>query len=44
MPSVREGIEQKRYGEAEQEIGRVGKALEDEAALIDSAAQMLEGK
>jgi N-acetylated-alpha-linked acidic dipeptidase len=44
VPGVREGIEQKRYTEAEQEIGRVGKVLEDEAALIDSAAQMLEGK
>ncbi len=44
VPSVREGIEQKRYSEAEREIGRVAKALEDEAALIDSAAQMLEGK
>jgi N-acetylated-alpha-linked acidic dipeptidase len=44
VPGVREGIEQKRYTEAEQEIGRVGKVLEDEAALIDSAAQMLESK
>lgn len=42
VPSVREGIEQKRYAEAEQEIGRVAKALEDEAALIDSAAALLE--
>ena len=44
VPAVREGIEQKRYAEAEQEIVRVGKALQDEAALIDSAAQMLESK
>ena len=42
MPGVREGIEQKRYAEAEQEIGRVAKALEQESALIDSAAEMLE--
>ena len=42
VPGVREGIEQKRYAEAEQEIARVAKALEDEAALIDSAAAMLE--
>jgi N-acetylated-alpha-linked acidic dipeptidase len=42
VPSVREGIEQKRYAEAEQEISRVAKVLEDEAALIDSAAEMLE--
>ena len=44
VPGVREGIEQKKYAEAEQEIVRVGKALQDEASLIDSAAQMLESK
>ena len=43
VPGVREGIEQKRYAEAEQEIKRVAKVLEDEAALVDSASQMLEG-
>jgi N-acetylated-alpha-linked acidic dipeptidase len=43
VPGVREGIEQKRYAEAEQEIVRVAKALEDEAALIESAARELEG-
>jgi len=42
VPGVREGIEQKRYSEAEQEILRVSKALEQESALIDSAAQLLE--
>ncbi|MBZ5664819.1 MAG: M28 family peptidase [Acidobacteriia bacterium] len=42
VPGVREGIEQKRYTEAEQEIARVSKALEDESALIESAAQELE--
>jgi N-acetylated-alpha-linked acidic dipeptidase len=42
VPGVREGIEQKRYAEADQEIARVAKALENEAALIESAAQMLE--
>jgi N-acetylated-alpha-linked acidic dipeptidase len=42
VPSVREGIELKRYAEAEQEIVRVAKALQDESALIDSAAQLLE--
>ncbi len=42
VPGVREGIEQKRYAEAEQEIVRVSKALEDEAALIESAARKLE--
>ena len=42
VPGVREGIEQKRYMEADQEIGRVAKALEEEAALIESAARSLE--
>ena len=42
VPGVREGIEQKRYAEAEQEIVRVSKALEDESALIESAARELE--
>jgi N-acetylated-alpha-linked acidic dipeptidase len=42
VPGVREGIEQKRYAEAESEIVRVSKALEDESALIDSAARKLE--
>src|SRR5271167_2193713 len=39
VPGVREGIEQKRYAEAEQEIVRVAKALGDESALIESAAR-----
>lgn len=43
VPSVREGIEQKRYAEAEQEIVRVAKALRDETTLIDSASKLLEG-
>jgi N-acetylated-alpha-linked acidic dipeptidase len=43
VPGVREGIEQKRYAEADAEIVRVSKALEDEAALIESAARELEG-
>jgi N-acetylated-alpha-linked acidic dipeptidase len=42
VPGVREGIEQKRYAEAEQEITRVAKALENESVLIDSAAKQLE--
>jgi N-acetylated-alpha-linked acidic dipeptidase len=41
VPSVREGIELKHYAEAEQEIARVAKALEDEARLIDEAAKVL---
>jgi N-acetylated-alpha-linked acidic dipeptidase len=43
VPGVREGIERKNYAEAEQEIVRVAKALEDESALIESAARGLEG-
>jgi N-acetylated-alpha-linked acidic dipeptidase len=43
VPGVREGIEQKRYAEADAEIARVSKALDDEAALIESAAKELEG-
>ena len=42
VPGVREGIEQKRYAEAEQEIARVAKALEEESSLIEAAAQQLE--
>jgi hypothetical protein len=42
MPGVREGIEQKAFSEAEREVGRVAKALEREAALIDAAAIELE--
>ena len=43
VPGVREGIELKHYAEADTEIVRVARALEDEAALIESAAQELEG-
>jgi N-acetylated-alpha-linked acidic dipeptidase len=43
VPGVREGIEQKNYAEAEQEIVRVAKALDDESALIESAARELDG-
>jgi N-acetylated-alpha-linked acidic dipeptidase len=42
IPSVREAIEQKNYVEADHEIVRVAKALENESALIDSAVQKLE--
>jgi len=42
IPGVREGIEQKRYAEAEQEVERVAKALEEESSLIESAAKTLE--
>lgn len=42
MPGVREAIEQKRWAEADAEILRVAKVLENEAALIDSASAELE--
>jgi N-acetylated-alpha-linked acidic dipeptidase len=42
MPGVREGIEDKRYAEAEREAGRVAAALGREVALIDEAAALLE--
>jgi N-acetylated-alpha-linked acidic dipeptidase len=42
VPGVREGIEQKRYGEAEEGVARVAKAIENEAAVVDSAAAQLE--
>ncbi len=44
VPGVREGIELKKYAEADQEIVRVSKALEDESALIESAAKELKGQ
>ncbi|HVM91537.1 MAG TPA: transferrin receptor-like dimerization domain-containing protein [Terriglobales bacterium] len=42
MPGVREAIELKRYSEADQEIVRVAKVLENEAELIESATRELE--
>ncbi|MGD0922238.1 MAG: M28 family metallopeptidase [Terriglobia bacterium] len=42
IPGVREAIEQKKWKEADEQVARVGKILEGEAALIDSAASELE--
>ncbi|MGA3325877.1 MAG: transferrin receptor-like dimerization domain-containing protein [Terriglobia bacterium] len=42
IPGVREAIEQKKWQEADQEMVVVGKVLEDEAALIESAAGQIE--
>jgi N-acetylated-alpha-linked acidic dipeptidase len=42
LPGVREGIEEKRYADAEHEVTRVAKALDDYAAAIDQAAADLE--
>ena len=41
IPGVREAIEQKRPAEVEQQMVRVAKALQDEADLLDAAAQEL---
>ncbi len=43
MPGIREAIEQRRWQEADTEIARVAKVLENEAAMIDSAAADLGG-
>jgi N-acetylated-alpha-linked acidic dipeptidase len=42
MPGAREAIEQKRYAEADGEIARIARALQDEVALIDAATRELE--
>jgi N-acetylated-alpha-linked acidic dipeptidase len=42
LPGIREGLEEKRYQEAEKEIGRVAQALESYAAAIDAATAELE--
>ena len=44
MPGVREGIEQKRYEEAEKEAARLAAAIAKETALINAAAGELEGR
>ena len=42
IPAVREAIEQKDWQEANQQIVRVGQVLDNEAKVIDQAAQALE--
>jgi N-acetylated-alpha-linked acidic dipeptidase len=42
LPGVREGIEEKRYQEAEKEITRASQALQDYASAIEAAAAELE--
>ncbi len=41
IPAVREGLEQKKWQQAEQAAARVAKVLEDEAQLISDAAAKL---
>jgi N-acetylated-alpha-linked acidic dipeptidase len=42
IPGVREAIEQKKWKEADEQIVRAASALQDEAMLVDLAAQDLE--
>ncbi len=42
VPGVSEGIEQKRYAEADVELARAAKAIAEEAALVEGAARALE--
>ncbi|HXJ96492.1 MAG TPA: M28 family metallopeptidase [Terriglobia bacterium] len=42
MPAVREAIEQKQWDEADRQIPVVARVLQDESALVDSAAGELE--
>jgi N-acetylated-alpha-linked acidic dipeptidase len=42
MPGVRENIEQREYADAEAEAAKLADVLKKEAALIDSASQILE--
>ena len=42
LPGIREAIEERFWAEADSEILRVAKVLDDESALIDSAATELE--
>jgi N-acetylated-alpha-linked acidic dipeptidase len=42
LPGVREAIQQKRYPEAEKEIARLLRVLQDEVALVDAASAELE--
>jgi len=44
IPGVREAIEQKKWGEADEQITRVSVALEHEADLLKKATQLLPAK
>lgn len=43
LPGIREAIEEKRYPEAEKEISRVAKVLEEYTAAVDAATSQLQG-
>src|SRR5262249_54098417 len=42
LPGIREGLEEKRYQEAEAQITRAAQVLEDYAAAVEAAAKDLE--
>jgi N-acetylated-alpha-linked acidic dipeptidase len=42
IPGVREAIEQKKWKEADTQMERAASTLQNEASLVDSAAQQLE--
>jgi N-acetylated-alpha-linked acidic dipeptidase len=42
LPGVREAIEQKKWAQADEQIVRAAAALEDEARLVESAAELVE--
>jgi N-acetylated-alpha-linked acidic dipeptidase len=42
MPGVREAIEAKRWAEAEEQAAKLGRALEEEAGVLDDASSVLE--
>ncbi len=42
LPGVREAIEQKRWAQADEQIVRAAAALEEEARLVESAAELVE--
>jgi N-acetylated-alpha-linked acidic dipeptidase len=43
MPAVREAIEQKKFGEVDEDVARVAAVLNAEAALADRATAALTG-
>jgi N-acetylated-alpha-linked acidic dipeptidase len=44
LPGIREAIEEKRYQDADKEISRVAKVLEDYTAAVDAATSELQGR
>jgi N-acetylated-alpha-linked acidic dipeptidase len=44
LPGIREAIEERRYQDADKEISRVAKVLEDYTAAVDAATSQLQGR